>query len=185
MSQFVNIKKDFSPDTNFWNLNPQLTMFKPYYYLYKYDKSANKEISSKQMWMIVFLCDPDPDVNKFFRIPYEQRLKMLKETFYSDFDEDDSTIQKCLEAYPQNMLSAVERALKEEIDSMVERSKWIREYSYQNNSLDDNKKFDQIRKLTTDLYKRYEDLENKFIKEKEQSRVRGGRRESKAEQKLL
>ena len=104
---FTNIRKDFDPKQNFWDINPQLTMYKPFSKLYKRDKSKNKEQSSKEMWTIMFLSDPDDMVNKFARIPYNERLEMLKEEYYPEFDEEDEDIAECLEKYPMECLTAV------------------------------------------------------------------------------
>lgn len=197
---FTNIKKDFDPNQNFWEINPQLTMYKPFSRLYKRDKSKNREISSKEMWMIMFLCDPDDSVNKFARIPYSERLAMLKEEYYEDFNEEDEDIAECLDKYPAECLSAVERAFKEEVDSLVKRARFIKnsEYTFDDVERDHNGNvifisgkpmvrkgtatdLDRMRANTKKIYEQYEEVENSFIKERNEARVVGGRKESLSE----
>ena len=197
---FTNIKKDFDPKQNFWDINPQLTMYKPFSKLYKRDKSKNKEQSSKEMWTIMFLSDPDDMVNKFARMPYNERLEMLKEEYYPEFDEEDEDIAECLEKYPMECLTAVERAFKEEVDSLVKRVKFIKnsEYTFDDVERDHNGNvifisgkpmvrkgtatdLDRMRANTKKIYDQYEEVENAFIKERNEARVVGGRKESLSE----
>ena len=177
-----------------------MSLMKPFSKLYQKDTSKGKTESSKQISFIFFLCEVDDEVNKFARIPYEERIEMLKETFYADFDQEDETIKECLEQYPVLAMSAIERALKEEIDSMVQRAKFIDKTQRENYTLDElipignnrwiNKKgtatqLDAMRKNTPAIYKNYEKLEDQFLEFKKSSRVKGGRKESLAERGVL
>lgn len=182
----VNVSPRFlETDYNFWDDNMQLAVMKPFSDLYDRDEDELKKKSSKEMVVIYFMCDPDPEENKFYRIPFKNRLQMLKETFYADFNENDMLIKKCIDTYPHLALSAVKRALKEEIDSMVDRGIRIRNFDYENASLEEIMKMDRIRGLTLNLAKNYEQLENMFLQNKGNERVKGGRNENKAERKLL
>lgn len=172
-------------DYDFWKDNMQLAIMKPFSELYLRDKDKKKRISSKEMLTIFFMCDPDEEKNKFYRIPREDRLTMLKDTLYADFNERDELISDCLEEYPFACLSAVKRALKEEIDSMRKRASYIANFEYEDKSITDIKNFDMIRKATPQILESYEKIEEKFLKEKSVSRIRGGRRKSKAEQGLI
>lgn len=170
---------------NFWDDNMQLAIIKPFSDIYDRDNDPSKIKSSKEMVVIYFMCDPDPEENKFYRIPFKARLEMLKETFYADFNENDAIIKKCMDTYPHLALSAVKRALKEEIDSMVDRGLRIRNFNYEDASLEEIMKMDKIRGMTLNLAKNYEQLENIFLKDRGNERVKGGRKENKAEKKLL
>lgn len=181
----VKIKKDFSPDSNFWEQNPQLAYMAPFSKLYQKDKGKEKDRSSKQMWVIFFMCDPDEDKNKFYRIGYDTRLAMLKETYFAGFNEADELIQECMAAYPERCLTAVEKSLKQEIDSMSALVNYITTIDYESISLDDIKKLVAIRAQTPKVMDNYEKLQAKFMKEKVETRLRGGRKESKSEKKLL
>lgn len=177
----VNIAPDFNrPDYNFWEDNMQLSIMKPFSILYNRDSSPHKAFSSKEMTCIFFISEPDPQLNKFYRMTYEERLSMLKETYFEEFDEKDPAIVECIEAWPE-LLSAIKRALKEEIDSMRERGKFIRTFDYKTAPLSDIEKLDRIRAKTPALLENYEKIQNKFLKEKDEARIVGGRKKSKSE----
>lgn len=202
----VNIAPDFTkPNYNFWDDNMQLSIMKPFNKLYDRDKTDNKSRSTKEMVVIFFMNEPDPELNKFYRIPFSERLIMLKDTYYDKFDEEDEAIKECMEQYPHLCMTAIKRALKEEIDTMVDRSITLRNspYTLDYYLLDDDGEYvlnnsgapikmtgtaaqlDTLRSKTTKLMDDYAKIEERFIKEKSESRIKGGRRRSKAEKKLL
>lgn len=192
----IKINKDWTKDQNFWEINPQLTLHKPFSELYNNDKSKNKEDSSLDAWMIFFLTDPDPTKNTFYRIPYQQRLATLQETYHEHFNPSEPIVKTCLEQYPQLILTAVERSLKEEIDSMVQRAELLRNtpYTLDKTTVENNKaitikgtatQLDSMRAKTPKLYENYEKLQQKFIKQQEDTRIRGGRKETASEKGLL
>jgi len=78
MNNFINIKKSTDPTINFWGLNPHLIYMRPYSILYNMDESKNKEDSSKTMYCIVWIIDPDEDTNKYYRLPEEERIEICK-----------------------------------------------------------------------------------------------------------
>lgn len=196
----VTLPKDFmeSSGYNFWTTNNQLIIMHPFSSLYNRDRSVDRNKSSKEMTVIFLLCEPDPDKNKFYRIPYKKRLEMLKETYFKKFDEEDTVIQDVMAQYPMLCLSPVERALKEEIDLMVNRTEFLRKES-KNLKLDrteilDGKaviikgnavQLDAMRAKTVKLHEDYEKLEKKFLKKKSESRLYGGRKKSKSEEKIV
>lgn len=202
----VNIAPDFTRDNyNFWNDNMQLSLMKPFSDLYSRDETKDKIKSSKDMVVIFFMCDPDPEKNKFYRIQPDQRLEMLKDTYHPDFDQEDEVIKECLERYPYLCMTAIKRALKEEIDTMVDRANTLRNspYTLDYYLLDEEGEYvlsnsgapikmtgtaaqlDSLRSKTSKLMLDYEAIEQKFIKEKTESRIKGGRRRNKSEKKLL
>lgn len=182
----VNVSYKFlKEDYNFWEDNMQLAIMRPFSYLYERDDTPNKTTSSKEMVCIFFMSEPDPEKNKFYRMTYGERLSMLQETFYEEFDPNEEVIKECLDVYPALCLSSIKRAMKEEIDSMVARSEFIRNFDYSTQSLSDIGKLDAIRAKTPALLKNYEDIESKFLKEKDSARIEGGRKKSKSEKKQL
>ena len=167
---------------NFWEVNPQLVYMPPFSELYNQDKSKNKEKSSKDMWCIFFMSDPDEDKNKFYRIPEKERLEMLREVFHPDFDTEKETVQLCINKYPYICLSAVERALKDEKDALVKRAKFLASAQY---NFDTMKDLDNAYSKTSKIYENFEAVEERFVKQKSQSRLKGGRKESASERGLI
>jgi hypothetical protein len=68
----------FSPDSNFWELNPQLLLDPALKAYHKADKSKDKDSSSKALWWVALCYDLDPD-NKWRGGILEEKQVMLAE----------------------------------------------------------------------------------------------------------
>lgn len=199
MSKFIKINKGFTPEANFWEMNPQLIYMTPFSKLYKRDKSKNKMNSSSEMWCIFFMCDPDEEENLFYRIGIEERKRMLKDTYFPKIKWGEKLLVECMEMYPISCLSAIERAYTEEKESIKNRTDFMRKYEKKITDIDllslEKEHFNQVvkirglletmRKNTQAIYKQLEQVEEKFMKNKSSIRIKGGRRQSKTEKKLL
>lgn len=189
-------------DYNFWEYNPQIASMKPFSQLYTrdLDPTIPQSKSSKEMTMVIFLADADESRNRFYRIPLKERIQMLQETYFEDFDPNDTLIQECIDAYPHACLSAIERALKDEIDSMVQRAKLFKtpytlsEHRIITTSQGSQKvvkvpgtasELDAMRARTPKLYENYDKLKEQFLEQQKVSRVRGGRKLTEREKGLL
>lgn len=198
----VNIER-FSETSNFWESNEQMKFMKPYNELYKADKSKDKGQSSKDMWTIAIMEDPDPS-NIFYRIPKEDRLKMLIETYNPKFDQNNKLIKQCWESFPEDNFDTIEKAFKQEIDSLVKRAKFLSgaEYTFDDVEKDEKGKtifvagkpmvkkgtateLDKMRANTLKIYEQYDQVKTMFEKNKSSARVHGGRKESLSERQLL
>lgn len=186
----------FYENANFWKLNPQLKFYKPFANLYKEDDSLDKENSSKTMWCIVFMTDPDEETNKFFRIPEKERYEMLQETFHPLFDKEEELTKQCLEAYPMECLTSVQRALKDEKEMLIKRATFIKEQEYTLDKYElvnvgqramrvtlpgTAKQLDTMHKATKSIMDNFKLIENEFFAEKSKSQLKGNRQESKSE----
>ena len=200
----TNINKNFDVDQNFWEINTQLKIMSPFNKLYERDKSKGKLTSSKEMWVIFFLCDPDEEANKFATIPVKSRREMLSKTFFEIDDDDDEVIKECLKEYPNLCLSKLEKLFYEEQKSMEDRHNIIVNTAY---TLDDTEKdakgntifvsgkpmvkkgtattLDKMRLDSLKIYQNYKEIEKIFLDEKNSSRVFGGREESAMERGLI
>jgi hypothetical protein len=167
---------------NFWEVNPQLVYIPPFSSLYATDKSKEKTKSSKDMWCIFFMSDPDEEKNKFYRIPEKERLEMLKEVYNPEFDVENELVSECIIKYPSICLTAVERALKDEKDALAKRAVFLAKADY---NYDTMKDLDNAFSKTSKIYENFEAIEERFLKQKNQSRVKGGRRESASEKGLI
>lgn len=201
---FTKINKDFNFNVNFWTLNPQMQFIEPFNKLYKMDDGGEK--SSKYMWSVFFMTDPDDEVNIMFRLPEFERRKSV-ENFFPEIDWENKVFKECLEQYPFKCLTAVQRALLEEFDSLIQRVKILRETPY---TLDDYmreeesgdyiydksgkpipikgtaKQLDDMRAKSKKFYEDIEVTIKKFMDEKaDESRVWGGRKQTISELGLL
>lgn len=183
-------------DANFWKLNPQLQFIKPFDKLYNIDDSLNKGESSKTMWCIVFMSDPDEETNKFFRIPITERYEMLKETFHSLFDLEEEYTKACYEAYPEMCLTSAQRALKDEKEMLMKRATFIKEQEYTLDKYElvpmgqrmvrvtlpgTAKQLDTMHKATKSIMDNFKIIESEFFAEKSKAQLKGNRQESKSE----
>jgi hypothetical protein len=190
---FLNVTKYSDPEElDWWELNPQTKYYNPFSKLYKRDKS-----SSKDMWFIFFMCEPDERINTFYSMEFEARLKMLLETFHPDFNIEDPLIQECVKAYPEACLTAVGRAYKMEKDSMMNRGVVLATTPYTMDSIATDAKgatiyvagkpltikgtakdLDSMRANTARILNQYIALDKIFIEEKKALRLYGGRQET-------
>lgn len=177
VSGLTFIKKDFSPDTNFWDLNPHLIYIEPFNDLYNSDLTEDKFPSSKHMWCIFWLSDPDEEINKYLRTPEAERLDILKR-FNPEFDEEHPIIKECLAKYPYLCLSADELAYKKQKDQLIKIAEFLDNYEL---NLSTVKELIDLKGKMPKLYTDYERLEKMFQKNKAETRVHGGRRQTARE----
>ena len=185
---FTNITKSTDPKSDFWKLNPQLQYITPFNKL----KDKFKKDSSQYMWAIFFMSEPDEDINKFFRHDLEKRRENINNLYQIKWD--DPLFQECLEAYPFECMDSVQRALKDEKDSLRGRARLIANTEYTLDKTDENGKkiigtatqLDRMRKDTAKIYESLEQALLKFSKQKEDEiRVHGGRKQSASEKGQL
>ncbi len=129
MNTFINIKKEFKPDQNFWELNPHLRFVKPFSELYGEDESKNKTNSSKTMWCIFYLSEPDEDINLYYRLGYDDILDICHK-FNKTFDETNELVRECIATYPEVCLTVIERTLKVTKDLFKKRNSFLKEAPY-------------------------------------------------------
>ncbi len=178
MNSFITIKKDTNPDLNFWELNPHLIYVKPFSQLYKSDKSKGKVESSKTMWCIVWMTDPDEDVNRYYRLQEDLRMDTCKE-FHPKFNDNDPLTKECWDAYPVVCLTTIERVLKEEKEFLIKRSEFLRSQEY---NFDTMKALDEARSKSKKLMEDYEITEKKFVEAKQKDvRIHGNRQQTARE----
>lgn len=192
-----------NPSINYWIANPQVRYIKPFDDIYKIDDGG--ELSSKYMYIITFMCDPDEQENKYFRMSEEVRRINL-ESFYKGVNWDLSEFKAGLDAYPYECLDSIQRALKEELESIKVRAQLISETPY---TLDDYlrdeegvmildktgkpismkgtwKQLDDMRKATVKIYDDLDLTIAKYAsKRSDDIRVRGGRKETPHERGLI
>jgi hypothetical protein len=180
MSTFVNIATTFGADINFWELNPQLIFMPPFSRLYQMDGGGDH--SSRLMWTVYFICDPDEKENKFFKFGRDRVQEMLEETYFNQGiapDWEDPNYEDALEAYPDMCLSAVQRSFMMKKRALLKRGRFLEAEDYNRQSMKD---LDLAHSKTAKIMDEYDKLEERFFAEQAQARVKGGRKQSKAEQ---
>lgn len=168
---FVNITKTMNGEENFWQLNPHMIYVAPFADLYTRDKTKDKKESSKHMWCVVWMTDPDEEINKYYRIPKEERLSVCK-NYNPSFDPSDPDIEDCLNRYPFLCMSADELAYKEQKDQLIELSSFLRQQPI---DLTTVKELIDLKAKMPKIYQDFEKVEKAFIKSKTETRVFGQR----------
>jgi hypothetical protein len=188
----LNITKYTDPEDDWWVLNPQTKYIPPFSELFK-----RGGLSSRDMWTIFFLCDPDEKINKFYTTSFDKRLEVLTSTYHPEFNVDDELIQRCMKAYPEECLTALGRMYKMEKDSMIDRGHLLATTPYVFDTVETDPKgatiyvqgrpmirkgnakdLDAMRGNTTKIMAAYIQLEKQFEEEKSNLRIHGGRREN-------
>jgi hypothetical protein len=182
MNTFINIKKEFKPDQNFWELNPHLRFVKPFSELYSEDTSKNKLQSSKDMWCIFYLSEPDENINLYYRLNNDEILDVCK-SFNPLFDEDNDLINLCMKEYPEVCLTVIERMLKVTKDFLKKRNNFLKEVDY---NLDTMRDIDNALGKTTKIEEDFDKIVQKYNESKNTEIVLyGGRKLTAREKKTI
>jgi len=174
----AKVNTDFSPDQNFWELNPQLIYMPPFHRVYQLDDGGT--YSSKMMYCVVFVCEPDESVNKFFRHGRSKIESMLKETYFPEFDFKDKLYLEVLESYSEICFDSVKKSFLDKKKSLKKLATFLNGLEY---SLDNITKVTAAQSKIPKLYEEYERIEALFFATKGDHRIKGGRKQSKAERK--
>lgn len=181
MTGFININKSLSGNENFWHLNSHMIYVEPFSDLYNQDKSKNKEESSKVMWCITWMEDPDEEVNKYYRIPKDERL-LICQKYHKDYDPEHPLIKECLEKYPHLCLDADQLAYKLQKDQLIEISQFL---SRQEITLDTVKDIIDLKARMPKIYQDFDKVSKLFEKNKADQRIFGGRKQTARERNLI
>lgn len=177
---FVTVPKPFDPNINFWELNPLIKNVSPFSAVFKTDNGGNR--SSDTMWSVVFMCDPDEDTNIFFRYSEAERKKHIQDMF-PNASLDTQLFEECVQAYPFECMDSIQRSLYDLKNSLRARARFLYSSEY---TLETGKDLDIMHKNTKTLYADLQKVIEEFSASKEVDvRIKGGRKESLGEKKLL
>lgn len=177
ISGLTNITKEFHPTQNFWELNPQLIYLQPFSDLYNADTSKDHLDSSKDMWCVLWMVDPDEDVNKFYRVPYNDRVQVCIE-YNSKFDINHPRIVECMRGYNEYCLSADEKAYKMQKDQLIQITEFLNTIPI---DLDNIGKVIDLKAKLPKIYSDFEKVDKLFKKIKSEQRIYGGRKQTARE----
>lgn len=103
-----SIINNFNINANFWSSNPQLIAI--FDDVYQEDTTKNKERSSKLMWAIALLIDPNEN-NSYRNMLYEDKLKILRDNYIKEKNFDWIKYDDVIERYKKYVLTKTEYAL--------------------------------------------------------------------------
>jgi hypothetical protein len=122
----------FSPDSNFWELNPQLLLDPALKAYHKADRSKDKDSSSKGLWWVALCYDLDPD-NKWRGGILAERQQLVGEEFLGSKDyysKHRKELDPVIAAYVKFADTDAKAALRDWHEKMLERRQFLKETKY-------------------------------------------------------
>ena len=174
----MQILNNFDTEANFWKINPQLVFPKEFSNLRGKDKSRDKKISSKIMWGITLLLDPD---SKFSNIPFNDRKKMIARDYLQEKNFKWEGYKEAIGLYEKLILSPAKRQVNIWNKKMDEKTEYLESLTYEEDS-------ETIEKLLTTNAKLYAELDRitkQLEKEESEGITKGGVEESAVEKGVL
>jgi len=125
-----NLIESYTPDTIFWDANPQFTAIEPFKSVWKKDKSRGKKTSSDKMWAIAFCHHPKSDAyyisDKEDRIP-RSVLGFKKQ---DDVDRFWDEVSELTSVFKDAALTQAEKSLFAWNDRLKKRDAFLSEQDY-------------------------------------------------------
>lgn len=178
MSSFLN---SVNIDENFWQHNPEIKYIVPFSKLYDSDPSKKKEYSSQLMWAIYLFSDPN---SRFSRMFTTERMKEIQDNYLKDknFNWAEETIKELIYSYEDKMLTKLQQSYNRLIRKLEERDKFILDTKYNERNA---KVIDAMFANSSIIYKQLKEIETQLLEEAKGGNIKGGRRESISEKKIL
>ena len=151
-------------DNNFWETYPDLTIVEEFNKLYTKDKTKDKSDSSKMMWAIYYIVNPD---SMFFYVP--DKYEQIARSHLKDPKFKWDSISKEIEKYKAFVLTDAERALVGwgEIMSMRDSSlKDLYRVSLRDGDIKSLKDLDTMLSNTPKMFEDYKKVRKDFEEEK-------------------
>jgi hypothetical protein len=172
--QIVNLEEDF------WNLNQEIKYMSPFKQFYDSDLSKNKQYSSRIMWAIYLYTDPD---SRFARMSEEDKREEIKYNYLDEqFNWEDETVKNLISAYQDKLLSKLQKSYLRLLRKLDDRDNFIAKTPYNEKNA---KTLDTMFANSSDIYKQLTEIESQLSEEKKSGQIKGGRKESLSERKIL
>lgn len=166
---------NFDIKGNFWKSNSQLELPEVFSEFKKSDKSKDKEESSKVMWAIALLLDPD---SKFRRLKLSDRKNLIAKDMLK-FDKFDWNKYKVLmEFYEKLILTPAERQLLIWEQKLDEKTQFMSDTTYDENNAE---LLEKLLGSNSKLFSELERIKEQLDKEGETGITKGGAEESASE----
>jgi hypothetical protein len=167
----------FTPDANFWELNPLFTVAGPQKQIYLSDVSRDKVESSKLMWFVAFCYDLDPK-NIFSRLQQDEKHSLVGKDFMDEegfYKRNKSTLDPIIEFYCKCQDTAAKRQLRVWNLKIDEKTKFMQETVYDEATY---QMLEAMMKSNKEIYINYKQIETDLNKEEVGGAVKGGKVES-------
>lgn len=172
--QVVNIEE------NFWNLNQEIKYMSPFKKLFDSDLSKDKQYSSKIMWAIYLYTDPD---SRFARMAEDEKREEIKFNYLNeDFNWEEESIKELIQGYQDKLLTKLQRSYLRLLKKLDDRDSFISKTPYNEKNA---KTLDTMFANSSDIYKQLTEIESQLSEERKSGQIKGGRKESLSERKIL
>lgn len=176
-------------EENIWYLHPSLKVAGAFKDLYKSDRSANKNSSSKLLWTIALIWDRD---SKYYNLPEfgeDSKIDLLFEDVYGDknyYKKNKAKIDKLRRFYLKLQETTARRSLREIEEKLEQRSEFLRDTDYDIGIANERGQWigntasmlDKMLADTKKIYDLYEQARKLVSDEVEKGQAMGGGQES-------
>lgn len=173
--QVVNIEEDF------WNLNQEIKYMSPFNKIYSNDLSKDKVYSSQVMWAIYLYTDPE---SRFHRMSEDEKREEISLNYLGnkDFNWDDEQIKELVEGYQNKLLTKLQKSYLRLLKKLEDRDTFISKTPYNEKNA---QTLDKMFANSSAIYEQLAEIENQLNEEKKSGQIKGGRKESLSERKIL
>lgn len=164
----TTLSPSWNTDINFWILNTAIKTLAVFNQYYKSDKSKDKKDSSKIMWAIALLIDPN-EKNPWKNVNPVEKKQLISTEFLNDpkFNWDDEKIQNLILNYKNLCLTVAEKSLVEFEEKLADRARFISNAEYTFDWYEETERgvklmkgtATQLDKMMTDTKKIYDQFE--------------------------
>lgn len=175
----LGILNNFETNNNFWKVNKQLSIPEEFESFRYNDRSRDKEESSKIMWAIALLIDPD---SKFKRLRLQDRKILIAKDFLKNEKFQWEKYKDIITFYEKLILTPAQRQLAELESKLDERTEFLNNTPYNEESYE---MIEKIRKNTSDWYNDLERIKDQLEREDEIGVVQGNALESASETGII
>lgn len=172
---------NFDYRENFWEINPSFISVKQFGSLYEDDNSKGKKDSSQIMWAVAFYCDVNEN-NVWRNLDNSEKIELIKEDVLKSKKFEWQSLKPLLDTYKSLILSTAERKLVDFYNKLEERTEFINKTPY---DLENGEQLDKMLSNTKKLYDLYFEIKKEFEADDKGGNVKGDRKESASERKLL
>jgi hypothetical protein len=167
----------FTPEANFWNLNPQFLVAGPAKDLHDRDTSRDKKDSSQLMWFVAFCYDLDPK-NIFSRLEQEEKHKLIGTDYMDEenfYQRNRTILEPIIEFYCKLQDSAAKRHVRMWNLKMDEKTKFMKDTEY---APETYKMLEDMMASNQKIFANLKQIEQDLNKEDMGGAVKGGKVES-------
>lgn len=185
----TTIAKNFNTNLNFWELNPTFLTRRIFREYYEKDKSKKKNDSSRIMWAIALLLDPN-EANIWKNVAENDKKDLIKDEYLEDKKFKWELVEDLCKEYEEHCLTIAEKELVRFERKLVDRGDFINKTKYTLDTFDPEsgkilkgtaEQLDKMMLNTSKLNEQYKELRDNLKQEASQGSLRAGAKKSASE----